>query len=127
MCLKTHEVKPMIAIEDIPVWKVLKTDNHGYYQDEYVYHHGKNYPSGVPDVESIGFGKYAVGGGYLHAFSRRWSHQRNSKVRKSWIRHTFKNAKIVKMYIPKGTWYYRSTDGYEVCAKCLVWPWISFK
>ena len=135
MCLVTLDPKPKVAEEDIPVRKVLEKGNTGFYRCYYTYKHGHNYPEPDPCDEDSGVTKqnyddtYEVRGGWLHAIKRTGNKRVMLKhFNAKWgVWKSARWSRVVKMYIPKGTEYYEDKNGRYICAKCLVWPWISFK
>ena len=123
MCLLTTQLVPYIASEDIPVWKVLNTDNTAYYQSKYTFKHGDNYPLG-PEKVGVNFEGRAINGGWLHAFNSKTMNRK--KISRLMFMPRRQKFRCVKMYIPKGTKYYVSYDNNELCAKCLYWPPVGF-
>ena len=127
MCLLTTQLVPYIASEDIPVWKVLNTDNTAYYQSKYTFKHGENYPLGEEQENTSCCGPYvsrAISGGWLHAYNTEIMNRK--KISRLLIMPRSQKFRCVKMYIPKGTKYYVSYDNNELCAKCLYWPPLGF-
>lgn len=125
MCLTTHMKEPLIAEEDIKVYKVLLVTDYGYtapYLQEFYYKKGSNKPTTeghVLDPSCDGVYKE----GWLHAYT--------SKLEAYYLSLLFFPSIIVEMYIPKGAMYfigdeydkllddYTETD--EICASELVW------
>lgn len=129
MCLKTYGLVPLIAKEDIKVYKVLKIEynsvtNEEYYvapfYNYYKYKKGRNCPLRVEGEyygphESIIDDKGYLDRGWLHAYTVK----SDAKI------YTYESKvgeKIVaEMIIPKGAKYYVSFDGSEVCTDTLIW------
>lgn len=127
MCLSTHLKNPLVATEDITVYKVLRYDYP--YEDcppfyaNYIYHKGLNVPDEGCDGKVRSDGLY--GKGWLHAYTSKSSAMKLSTVKK--------HSKIVKMIIPRGAIYFISDEyddecnsyieGDEICANALFWPY----
>lgn len=135
MCLKTHMKEPLIAKEDIKVYKVLLkySDYHGTRENTapfcslYTYHKGLNVP--IDKIFGVNLGPGTAnstgvyGDGWLHAFTSKSGAESYSKL--------YNQTKVVEMYIPKGATYFigdiydRSLGRYiktdEICASALIW------
>lgn len=132
MCLYSRNKEPLIADKDIPCYKTLIRESSGVYispVQEMEYIIGDfNYPLNEPkepildDYNAIMFGStvYIVGDGYLHCYT---------DVNKS--EEFFKNIKenqdlynvgrlcVFECYIPKGSKYFISDCGKEICSDKL--------
>ena len=117
MCLITHQMEPLIAKKDIPVYKIIRIDNSAPFMSEYKYKHGSNKARGFKDVHRDNFDIYnIVNGGFLHAYSTKHG------ALGSWFRESMKpKVKIVKMYIPACAEYYLEKINDEICATELLW------
>ena len=137
MCLITDSNIPLVAEEDIEVYKVMEvmTDKKGSpfgvppYRPLYRYHPGKNQSSeyditmyGNKPIKTSPSGLYyMVEAGYLHAYVD-WHAATHLYT------HTLLNSggtlysacKIVKMTVPKGTKYFLGNDN-DIAAETLVW------
>ena len=129
MCLDTNSNIPLIAEEDIVVYKVLMHRNGKDYApvvtdtatlQSYIYKKGANKARLKEDINLTWNGRtYAIGKGFLHAYT---TNEEAEKSRTRWnccgltISHF-----VVKMIIPKGTKYFVSTEGTEICTKQLNW------
>lgn len=131
MCLHTTRPLPLIAEEDIKVYKVLcrhYTINNeeffvGPYYTYYKYKKGYNYPVRAdgehyePHASMIGYtiGKTrVVDAGWLHAYT-------NPDTPLNLYKHGLGTRIIAKMIVPKGATYYLSDDGEEICSDVLIW------
>ena len=135
MCLITDSNIPLVAKEDIEVYKVMEvmTDKMGSpfgvppYRPLYHYHPGKNQSSeyditmyGNKPVKTSPSGQYyMVEAGYLHAYDDWYaaSHLYTHMLLNSGGTATIK---IVKMTVPKGTKYFLGNDN-DIAAETLVW------
>ena len=135
MCLISKTSIPTIAEEDIVVYKVLMCKNGKDYAPvvsedgelpHYIYKKGVNKARLNEDVSYAWNCQYKIGKGFLHAYTTkgiaeqkcdRW----NGCVGRSGIESGVKYHFVAKMTIPKGTKYFISCDGTEICAKQLVW------
>ena len=135
MCLITDRNIPLVAEEDIEVYKVMQvmTDKTGSpfgvppYRTLYHYHPGKNQSSehditmyGNEPIKTSSSGKYyGVEAGYLHAYVNRYAagFLHAELLVKSGGTTTIK---IVKMTIPKGTKYFLGNDN-DIASEVLVW------
>lgn len=123
MCLITHMKSPLIAKEEIKVYKVIKKDsNESLFAKNYKYVKGSNVPEKVNKL--IFNGIYSLG--WLHAFLDKGKAERFASL------DIFNNnRKVVEMYIPKGARYFIGDDydsdfgdyieNEEICASELVW------
>ena len=137
MCLITHLMKePLIATEDIKVFKVLlkysdyysTRENTAPFYQLYTYHKGLNVPIHKVFGVEMGPGTANSSGiyedGWLHAFTSRSEAERMAAQKRCY--------KVVEMYIPKGAKYFIGDEydigwkGYietdEICASALYWP-----
>lgn len=133
MCLSTLQNKPRIAKSRIAVWKVI--DEYGYppYMVEMKYEKGLNVAKGNKDVteklySGVPFSFYLICGGFLHAYTKKCiatdalqcyffpPMTNSSPVQCGQLR----KFKVVKMYIPVGTEYYKGFHG-EICASQFEW------
>lgn len=124
MCLITHLMKePLIANEDIKVYKVLRKIDCFYkasYNDLYEYEKGVNKPKTEGHTNTSG------------VYERGWLHAYTSMSEAYRLLQHVSNGVIVEMYIPKGARYFVSDDydddwgDYietdEICASALYWP-----
>jgi len=118
MCLiKLHkEIKT--ADYDIPVYKVLTSDNCAPYIENYHYTHGLNSPMELPPPDHSTCP--IIESGFLHAYaSEFWAVYKMTELETRFIPR--RHLKVVKMYIPKNSGYYEGTDG-DICAQWLYWP-----
>ena len=123
MCLITHLMdEPLIAKEDIKVYKVLRKTDFFYeapYNDLYEYKKGVNKPKTEGHINSNGI------------YERGWLHAYTSRSEANRLLQHVSHGVIVEMYIPKGARYFVGDDydddwgGYietdEICASELVW------
>lgn len=122
MCLRKKHDEPMVAREDIEVWKVLDSGSIAPHQ-AYRYRRGLN----VPDVPSRGVGDTGaeIGPGWLHAFRYRdWAIGEAELLSlTSWYDNDGKDRVFtaVRMLIPRGSKYYIGRDG-DICSSALYWP-----
>lgn len=136
MCLITDSNIPLVAEEDIEVYKVMEvmTDEKGSpfgvppYRPIYRYHPGKNQSSeyditmyGNKPVKTSPSGRYyIVEAGYLHAYVDLYAASPlHTKVLQNSGGTT--TVKIIKMTIPKGTKYFLGNGGNEIASEVLVW------
>lgn len=112
MCLLTTQPEPLIAEENIRVWKYInKRGNPFVIGKDYRYRHGYNYPDGMEHIEFCD-GHKSVGQGFLHAY----------KVKPTDY-DEYGGYSLVEMIVPKGTEYYTDLSGRQLCAKCLYYPY----
>lgn len=118
MCLITADKEPLIAEEDILVYKWLSFNKRAPFTG-YKYHWGKNVARPCEEswhnaVTVNEDGKFCINGGWLHAFNPKTCGEIDfSLFQKS-------GERIEKMYIPKGTEYYIGERN-DICAKVLEW------
>ena len=133
MCLITDSNIPLVAEEDIEVYKVMEvTTGLGGspigippYRPLYRYHPGKNQSYeyditmyGNKPIKTSPYGQcYIVEAGYLHAYVDRYA---ASPLHTQLLRNDTA-IKIVKMTIPKGTKYFLGNGGNEIASEVLVW------
>lgn len=130
MCLKTYGLVPLIAKEDIKVYKVLNIEynsvtNEEYYvapfYNYYKYKKGrKHHPIRIvgeyygPHESTIDDNRY-LDRGWLHAYTLK----SDAKI------YTYESKVggrfVAEMIIPKGAEYYISFDGSEICTDTLIW------
>ena len=137
MCLITHLMKkPLIAKEDIKVYKVLSKyndyyrtmENAGPFCSTYIYHKGLNVPIHRVFGVEMGPGTANPTGIYEDG----WLHAYTSKSEAERLASKVCYRKVVEMYIPKGASYFIGDEydeqwrGYvetdEICASALYWP-----
>lgn len=131
MCLFTLQSKPRIAKSRIAVWKVI--DEYGYppYMVDMKYEKGLNVAKGDKDITEKLYSNlyfYLICGGFLHAYTKKCIAMdalqtyflppmaNSSPVQCGELR----KCKVVKMYIPVGTEYYKGFHG-EICASQFEW------
>lgn len=118
MCLTIHPKHKHFSLyiakrakRDIVVYKILNLFNDTSNCRTYPYKKGCNYPE---KRGSIIQKTPEIGEGFLHAITEKPS------VPKSFL---FSDEIIVKMVIPKGTWYFLGSSKYfgvqDICATCL--------
>ena len=142
MCLISKTNTPLIAEKDIVVYKVLMRKNGKDYAPvvsedsglpHYIYNKGVNKARLKEDVD-YAWSKYVgawdymyrIGKGFLHAYTTKDGAEKNKDnwnlcMSASAYYREGKFHFVTKMIIPKGTKYFLSDDGYEICAKQLLW------
>lgn len=118
MCLLAYNQPPKIATDDIPIFKylikmfnrwytpyrysIVPIDNTliGKFTNNYL-HIAYNQHIAVSDIHYI-----PIGSGFIHAYITKYKH--------------FDTGTLIRGYIPKGTKYHISTDGYCICAKKII-------
>lgn len=138
MCLISNTNTPLIAEEDIVVYKILMRKNGKDYapvvsedyceQPHYIYKKGVNKARLKEDVQewtSINC-YYRIGKGFLHAYTTKDIAEINCNRWNAWMGKNNlstggKYHFVVRMIIPKGTEYFNSVEGDEICAKQLIW------
>lgn len=129
MCLYSKTNTPLIAEEDIVVYKVLMHRNGKDYApvvsdtanlQSYIYKKGANKARLKEDISLTLDGRtYAIGQGFLHAYTTNEEAEK-SKTRWNCCFLTVSNF-VVKMIVPKGTEYFVGIDEKDICAKQLIW------
>lgn len=122
MCLYTKQICPIKARKDITVYKIF---HHDLYRDCFYTPFYRTYAK----IESIlrAKGKMiffttvekertrCVFGGFIHCYTNlKYTH---SMVQMGYCRNTCYNTVIAECTIPKGTLYFKSDDGKEICAQ----------
>ena len=135
MCLISKTNVPLIAEEDIVVYKVLMRKNDKDYapvvsedgeQPHYIYKKGVNKARLKEDVGYAWKNLYRIGKGFLHAYTTEDIAEKNCNKWNAWLGKSNLSARVkfhfvVKMIIPKGTEYFISNYYHEICAKQLLW------
>lgn len=142
MCLYTYNTNPLVAQEDIPVFKVLLKIDGKFYAplrygvDYFQYGKGVNMPLPTnKDYEkydngglSINFlDKKELSAGWLHSYRKEqdavWMKNRIIKNVTGFVPFLPKGSSvvIVRMTIPKDCHYYQSDDVLDYCSKVLMW------
>lgn len=119
MCLRIMHDKPMVAREDMEVWKVLDSGSVPPYQN-YRYRRGLN----VPDVPArgIGYRGVEIGPGWLHAFRHRdWAVEEAEALNLTGWHGKDRVFTAVRMLIPRGSEYYIGRS-HDICSSPLYWP-----
>ena len=126
MCLYSKNKTPLVAEEDIHVWKVVTESYKGPYMGRYKYKKGLNRTRKAEDPTKLFGGVWTYGKGWLHActdldsayllamnFSDMWLYQRqwDAKI----------TLYIIEMVIPKGSKYVKDNSGLHYCANKLEW------
>ena len=117
MCLYTQQLEPRVAETPIRVYKVLIEIDGEYYPPFHPvipYRRGMNYAGGNGIIVKEKSGVRQVTKGWLHAYKR------PIKLGDTAI-HDLRGVKLFRMDVVKGTKYYESLDGNEICAQCLFW------
>lgn len=118
MCLLSTTNIPKIADKDIVVYKILYVSDNLSPVRGFHYHKGINVAKGKQEICKSN-NRFSIFGGFLHAYIKYneafyiWSNF-NVNARETHY--------IVQMIIPKGTEYFISDDGEQICAKQLIWP-----
>ena len=135
MCLISNTNTPLIAKEDIVVYKIIMRKNNKDYapvvsEDEelphYIYKKGVNKARFKEDVSWAWNCYYRIGKGFLHAYTTKDIAEKNCDRWNAWVGRSnlctgVKYHFVVRMIIPKGTEYFNSVEGDEICAKELIW------
>lgn len=111
---EAREYKPLIAKEDIKVYKVVNLENKSPYFSFYYekgYHYASNFSKNIVNYSRWHI-KINKG---LHSFIK----YKKAKERKNNFLSS-DDFKIIIMYIPKGSEYYLGTGG-DVVSNNLVW------
>lgn len=123
MCLLSNSKIPLIAEEDIPCYKVLFRSD----RKDYISPFGKvryniggfNYPKDkyneeCVDVTMVGSPLFRIGRGFLHCYTVEcFTYDCFSLVYGS------NKPRFFECYIPKGSKYFISADGKEICGDKL--------
>ena len=140
MCLISKTNTPLIAEEDIVVYKILMHKNGKDYAPivsedgglpHYIYRKGVNKARLNEDVGYAWNNLYRIGKGFLHAYTTEDIAEKNCDKWNAWIGRSYLCTKakyhfVVKMIIPKGVEYFISNDyNHEICAKQLIWEEIN--
>ena len=140
MCLISKTNTPLIAEEDIVVYKILMHKNGKDYApivsedgglQHYIYKKGVNKARLNEDVGYAWNNLYRIGKGFLHAYTTEGIAEKNKDKWNLWMcaKHAYYRERkfhfVVKMFIPKGVEYFLSDDGNEICAKQLLWEEIN--
>lgn len=140
MCLYTYNTNPLVAQEDIPVFKVLiKIDGKFYAPLRYgidYFQYGKGVNMPLPtnkDYEKYDNGGLSINFPGKKEFSAGWLHSYRKEQDAVWLKSRIikKNVTgsipkecsvvIVRMTIPKDCHYYQSDDVLDYCSKALIW------
>ena len=119
MCLRITHDRPMVAREDMEVWKVLDSGSVPPYC-HYRYRRGLN----VPDVPArgIGYRGVEIGPGWLHAFQHRaWAVEEAGALNLTGWLGKDRVFTAVRMLIPRGSEYYIGNH-HDICSSALYWP-----
>ena len=134
MCLTTKQICPIRARKDIVVYKVLiksrKFVNRNVYytpvMGKYIELHKTFYATTTNknnDKRKAYYpskGRYDITSGFIHCYTNRTDIPHISGIRLFGrlyiILHRAETAVMVKCIIRKGTLYYKSYDGIEICA-----------
>lgn len=132
MCLYSRKREPFIAEEDIPCYKELFRTSRNVYVSPYQRMKytigGFNYPMDEPkeikrdEYSYIMFGRivYVIDSGYLHCYADvKKNEKRIRNVKENQNSCNTDHLYIFDCYIPKGSEYYISTDGCEICTNKL--------
>ena len=127
MCLFSYNSTPTIATRNIKVFKVLyHSKGKGWIAPivgNYIYRKGMNTSNSYnilpPKNVILGEILYSVGIGYLHSTKTK----RHAKfiLKQLNFEDPCGDYKIVKMFIPKGSCYFKSFNDKEYCSDQLLW------
>ena len=128
MCLFSYNSTPTIATHNIKVFKVLYYSKNKEWiapiLGNYTYRKGINIPRSInvincQEVKRPGYIVYSVGIGYLHSAKKR--KQAKFILEQLNFQDPCSEYKIIKMFIPKGSKYFKSFDNKEYCSDKLLW------
>ena len=124
MCLYSNTNVPSIAKRDILVYKVLLQKDGKYYapyQETYEYKKGINIPSENKQRILCRDKDFQISFGILHSCKTRGQAKYILSILKLMSPYPIKQFIVVKMYIPKGTKFFISSDKREYASNKLLW------
>lgn len=141
MCLYSNSKEPLIAEEDIVCYKILRhisdTCYVSPYQEMKYEINGLNYPEEKHNIDNIKIiddfiviaknhpsynyitTVYQIEQGFLHSYTSQGIEPLNLKMKYDHLYMRIKSFYLFECYIPKGTEYFISHCGKEICSREL--------
>ena len=123
MCLVTNNSKPKIATKDIMVYKVLKCQDYEDYltpwQNRTIKLDSTFIADGEKEIIPVN-NNFEIEGGFIHAYINK---EKAIDIAASFssmdVYQSHRRYVVVKCIVLKGTEYFISKDGYEICSTVL--------